>query len=473
MRSEAMMRIPRLRVVGPDEVSPAAARARAERGARRILALLTVCVASLTLLGLVMVLSASSITAFAQYGSSFLFFKRQLIYAAIGGLAAVATARIRYQAWQRAWVLLLGVTLVLLLMVLRSPAAVVAGGAARWIQIVGFSLQPSELAKFTVIAAAATILARNLKYLDDPVVWMVPLGVVVGPVAILILLQPDLGTALVIGLSVFILLFLAGVRLRSMFAMGLLGTLGGLALIMSRGYSQSRLLAFLHPWADPRNSGYQIVQSLIALGSGHLFGVGLGASRQKWMYVPNAHTDFIFAILGEELGLIGEIVVLLLFATVVYTGIRIAMRAPDSFGRLLAAGITAWLGFQALINLGAVTGLLPITGVPLPLLSFGGSSLITSLAAVGVLISIGRAELPVSQRGRGGAAGRSTNGGPHPTNGARHPSNGARHPSNGARHPANGARHPANGASPPASRTRHRHPANGDKRPKLPRGGRR
>jgi cell division protein FtsW len=160
---------------------------------------------------------------------------------------------------------------------------------------------------------------------------------------------------------------------------------------MSTSYMRLRFEAFLHPWSNPMTTGYQTIQSLIALGSGHLWGVGLGASRQKWMYVPNAHTDFIFAIMGEEVGLIGELVVLALFATLLFAGIRIAVRSPDAFGRLLATGIVTWLGVQTLVNLGGVTGLLPITGVPLPLLSYGGSSLIVTMGAVGVLASIARA----------------------------------------------------------------------------------
>jgi cell division protein FtsW len=399
MRSEAVMRPVHLRLVRRDEVSPAAARARAERSTRRALFALVASVSVLTMLGLVMVLSASSVSAFAQFGSSFLFFKRQLLYAAMGTTAALALARLPYQVWQRAWPPLLGLTIVLLVLVVRSPAAIVAGGAARWILVAGFSLQPSELAKFVVVSATAAVLTRHLSHLEDPVRWMIPLLALVGVVLLLILLQPDMGTAAIIALTVFVLLFVAGVRLRVLAVSFIVWASAGLALIMTRGYSHSRLLAFLHPWNDPRNSGYQIVQSLIALGSGRLFGVGLGASRQKWMYVPNAHTDFIFAIMGEELGLIGELVVLALFATVIVVGIRIAIKAPDTYGRLLAAGITSWLGLQALVNLGAVTGMLPITGVPLPFLSFGGSSLITSLAAVGVLISIGRAELAGVRRG--------------------------------------------------------------------------
>ncbi|HEX9236580.1 MAG TPA: putative lipid II flippase FtsW, partial [Actinomycetota bacterium] len=362
MRSEVAMRLPRLRVVQPGEVHPAIARAKAERGARRSLAILSISVAALTMIGLVMVLSASSVSAFAEYGSSFLFFKRQLLYAAIGTGAFLGGSRLRYQVWQRAWMPLLAVTVVLLLLVLHAPSAVIAGGAARWIQVGPVSVQPSELAKFAVVAAAAAILTRNLPYLDsEPLRWMVPMFFLVGGISLLILVQPDLGTMMILALTSFLLLFVAGARLRLLFTSAFLSVGAGMALILGEHYRRVRFFAFLHPWSDPRNTGYQIVQSLIALGSGHLFGVGLGASRQKWMYVPNAHTDFIFAIMGEELGLIGEIVVLGLFVALIYAGIRIALRAPDAFGRLLAAGITAWLGLQALVNLGAVTGILPIT----------------------------------------------------------------------------------------------------------------
>jgi cell division protein FtsW len=398
MRSEAVMRLPQLRVVGPTELTPAAARAKEERSARRLVLTLSGSVAGLTMLGLVMVLSASSVSAFAEYGSSFLFFQRQLVYAAFGTGVAVLASRIRYQVWQRMWLPLLGVTFVLLLLVLHPATGRVAGGSARWIEFGPITVQPSELAKFVLVAATAGILARNLRYLHDPVVWMVPLGIVVGTTSVLILLQPDLGTMMVIGLTVLLMMFVAGVRLRLLLASSSLAGLAGMLLIMGEGYRKARFLAFLHPWADPRNTGYQIVQSLIALGSGHLWGVGLGASRQKWMYVPNAHTDFIFSIMGEELGLAGELIVLGLFAAFVYAGVRIALRAPDAFGRLLAAGITMWLGLQALVNLGAVTGVLPITGVPLPFMSFGGSSLVVSLGAFGVLLSIARA----GSAGRGG-----------------------------------------------------------------------
>jgi cell division protein FtsW len=399
-----------LRVVDRDEVPPAVAQAMAERGVRRTLAVLAASTALLTGLGLIMVLSASSVSAFAAFGSSFLYFKRQLLYAGIGTVLALLAARMRYRTWQRAWPAMLAVTLVLLAMVLHPSVGTVAGGSARWIDLGAFSMQPSEGAKFVVVCAAAAILAANLKYLDETIRWAVPLGLILGALSILILLQPDLGTLTVIAVTVFLMLFVAGVRLRTLVLSFLATSAVGLSVIMSQRYMRIRLLSFLHPWADPRNSGYQLIQSLIALGSGHLFGVGLGASRQKWMYVPNAHTDFIFSIMGEELGLIGEIIVLGLFGALLYAGVRIALRAPDPFGRLLAAGITAWFGVQALVNLGGATGVLPITGVPLPFISFGGSSLVVSMAAVGVLLSIGRAELASVRTGPRPRSGRAARG---------------------------------------------------------------
>ena len=286
---------------------------------------------------------------------------------------------------------MLASTAVLLVAVLLPSAGTVVGGSARWIAVGSFSVQPSELAKLAVILAVSVILSRHAGHLDDTRRWGIPVLVITASVVGLIVLQPDLGTAMLIALSVFLLVFVAGVRLR-LLATWLVASLGaGMLLIMNAGYRRTRFLSFLHPWNDPRNTGYQIVQSLIALGSGRVFGVGLGASRQKWLYMPNAHTDFIFSILGEELGLLGELVVLALFGVLVYAGVRIAIRAPDTFGRLFAAGITAWLGTEALVNLGGATGVLPITGVPLPFVSFGGSSLIVSLVAVGALVSIGRA----------------------------------------------------------------------------------
>jgi cell division protein FtsW len=384
---------PRLRLVRPDEVPPAVARARADRGTRRTLAALTISAGALTVIGLVMVLSASSVAAYAQQGSSFFFFKRQIASAVVGLVAFFLAARMPYDGWRKAWGPLAGITLVLLVLVFHSATGQSGGGSARWIAFGPVTLQPSELAKFVVVIASAAILSKNARLVGDPLRMVAPLLLVVGPMVILIMLQPDLGTTMVVVAIVFLAVYVVGVRLRTLIMTFLLGTAAGLALIMSAGYRRTRFFAFLHPWEDPRNTGYQIVQSLMAFGSGHWAGVGLGASRQKWMYVPNAHTDFIFSILGEETGLIGEVIVIALFVVLAYAGVRIAVRAPDLFGRLLAAGITGWIAFQAVVNMGSVTGLLPITGVPLPFVSYGGSSLVVSMAAIGVLLSVGRASL--------------------------------------------------------------------------------
>src|SRR5437588_2767282 len=387
MASRAIDVRPRhLRLVRPADRTPAQVAASHSR----IVLLLIGSTAALTAIGLIMVLSASSVSSYARYGSSFLFFKRQAMFAGAGTGFLVVPSRMRYAVWQRLAVPLLGLSVILLLLVLHPGAGTVAGGSARWIALGPVTIQPSEIAKLAVIAFAATILTRKWKTLHRPMHLMLPLVPVVGLVAILIMMQPDMGTTLIILGSVGTVVFVAGARMKHLMTTALAGGGLGLLLVMTEGYRKARLLSFLHPQADPTNRGYQLLQSLIALGSGGWFGVGLGQSRQKWMYVPNAHTDFIFSILGEELGLIGELVVIALFGVLMYAGIRIALHAPDRFGRFLAAGIVGWLGLQTLVNLGAVTGLLPVTGVPLPFVSFGGSSLVVTLAAVGILVNIGR-----------------------------------------------------------------------------------
>jgi len=375
-----------LRLVEPGERSPAT---RAERN-DRVITLLVGSTATLTLLGLIMVLSASSVEAYARFGSSFLFFNRQVVYAVVGSLAMAVTMRMHHRAWQRLCVPMLLVSVALLALVLLPGFGTVAGGSARWIELGPVTIQPSEFAKLAVIAFGAALLSRRWERIHDLRQMTLPLLPVVGVVCGLILLQPDLGTAIIVMASVFVLLLAAGARMRHLLVGAAATSSLGLALIYVEGYRWSRFVSFLNPWADPQGNGYQVIQSLIALTSGGVFGVGLGASRQKWQYVPNAHTDFIYSIIGEELGLLGMLLVLVLFGILVYAGIRVALAAPDAFSRLLAAGIIGWIGAQALINLGAVTGLLPITGVPLPFVSFGGSSLVVSLMAVGILASIAR-----------------------------------------------------------------------------------
>jgi cell division protein FtsW len=360
-----------------------------ERGHPAVL--LAIAVATLVMLGLVMILSASSVSAFADYGSPFMFFNRQLMWAAIGVGGYIVFARFDYKRLRGKGALFMTGCVLLLAAVLVPGVGITVGGSARWLGAGPFSFQPSEFTKLALVLLAADIFSRrserSLRYFTRTAFPMLP---VLGLLGLLVMLQPDMGTTMLLGIIGFGVMFVAGAPLRYIVPVGLGG--GGLAVLgaLAEPYRRERVMAFLDPWKDPLNTGYQTIQSLIALGSGGWFGVGLGASRQKWSYIPNSHTDFIFAILGEEMGLVGTLTVLGLFAFVIYLGIRIARTAPDRFGMLLASGITLWIGAQGLINMAAVTAAAPITGVPLPLVSFGGSSLVISLIAMGILTNVAR-----------------------------------------------------------------------------------
>jgi cell division protein FtsW len=338
-----------------------------------------------------MILSASSVSSFATYGSSFMFFKRQLIWAALGVGFFVLFAQVDYRRLRGVSYLLVLAVMGLLVAVLVPGLGTVAGGSSRWLALGPLSFQPSEVAKLALILFAADVFSRKEeKKLQELSHTMLPLVPVLGGLTLLVIMQPDMGTTLVLGCIGLGILFVAGSPLRYVFPLGGAGLLLAIAAAFSEDYRRARVLAFLDPWADPLNTGYQTIQSLMAMGSGGWFGLGLGASRQKWSYIPNAHTDFIYAILGEEMGLLGTLSVLGMFAFLAYLGIRIARSAPDRFGTLVATGITVWIAFQALVNIGAVTAALPVTGVPLPLVSFGGSSLVVSLIAMGILTNIAR-----------------------------------------------------------------------------------
>lgn len=358
-----------------------------ERGHPAVL--LAITVATLVMLGLVMILSASSVSAFADYGSPFMFFKKQLLWAAIGVAGFVFFARFDYKKLKGRGALAMVVCGLMLGAVLVPGIGITVGGSARWIGAGPLSFQPSEFAKLALILFVADVFARKresrLRFFAETAMPVLP---ALGFVALLVMLQPDMGTTMLLGLIAFGMMFVAGAPLKYIFPLGIAG--GALAVFaaLAEPYRRARVTAFLDPWQDPLNTGYQTIQSLIALGSGGWFGVGLGASRQKWSYIPNSHTDFIFAILGEEMGLFGTLSVVGLFAFLIYLGVRIARAAPDRYGMLLASGITLWIGAQALVNMGAVTAAAPITGVPLPLVSFGGSSLVISLMAMGLLTNI-------------------------------------------------------------------------------------
>jgi cell division protein FtsW len=360
----------------------------------------TATVAVLNVVGLVMILSASSVAALSNYGSSWYFFNRQLAWALVGAAAFVVMSRVDYHRWRKASPVILFGTLIALFVVLIPGIGIMVDGSRRWLGVGSMlRVQPSEIAKVALLLFAADVLARRADSLHNWYAWR-PVLLVFGALSALVLLEPDLDSTIVLGLITFALLLAAGVRTRHLVNLAGIGI--GLATILaiSAPYRRARVFAFLDPWSDTSNTGYQIAQSLIALGSGGVSGVGLGAGRAKWLFLPNAHTDFIFAIIGEELGLVGCLAVLGLFAGFGLCGFHIAKHAPDRFGALLAAGVTTWIVGQAVINLGAVVGMLPVSGITLPFLSAGGSSLVVAMAAAGMLANVARQAVPAAARAR-------------------------------------------------------------------------
>jgi cell division protein FtsW len=353
---------------------------------------LAVLVGALCVFGLVMVGSASPIISLGLYGSPWAILIRQAMYMGVGACALFLFARMDYRKWRKVRGPLVVVTMGLLVVVLVPHLGVSAGGSSRWIGFGMLQLQPSELMKLALAVFAADLLTRRANPAADPKMVMVPVLAVLGISGVLILKQPDMGTALVLACIAFGILFMGGVPMAPI--MKLLGALAALALIagLADPYRRDRILSFLNPGGNKSGTGYQVWQSLIGLGSGHIFGLGLGGGREKYGTLPNAHTDFIFSVVGEELGLIGAFVLLALFFALAWYGLRAATAAPDRFGSLLAVGITTWITSQAVINIGAVVGVLPVTGIPLPFISFGGSSLIVTMAAVGILINIAAQE---------------------------------------------------------------------------------
>ena len=351
--------------------------------------LLGMVTAILVTVGLVMILSSSSVASFASSGSSFVYFQRQALWVLIGFVGYVAAVRTDYRKLRKLGYPAMALACVLLVLVMVPGVGVNISGSSRWINLGPISFQPSEFAKLALTLFLAEAYVRKKEDLfSDFAHTAMPFLPGLGILVILVMAQPDLGTTMVLSFIGIGMLFIAGAPLRYVLPMGAGGTVLAIGAALSADYRRARVLAFLDPWADPLNTGYHTIQSLIAVGSGGWFGLGLGASRQKWMYVPNAHTDFIFAILAEEMGLVGSLTVIGLFSFLAYLGIKTAQRAPDRFGMLVASGITIWVSMQAFVNMGAVTGSLPITGVPLPLVSFGGTSLLFTLIGMGILTNI-------------------------------------------------------------------------------------
>ena len=342
----------------------------------------------LVVIGLVMVLSASSVQSEREFGSTWSYFLRQSIWTAIGLVALTIVSRIDYRRWRPLIPLLLFLSIGLLFVVLVPGFGTRVNGARSWLVFGPIRLQPAELVKLALLLFCADLLAKRAAILDDAMMTLGPIVIVVGITAFLMMLQPDLGSTMVMGAIVVSVLFVGGIPLARLVGLVSAGTAASVALALSEPYRRDRLLAFLHPSKDPTNTGYQINQSLMGVATGKLFGVGLGESRAKWGFLPNAHTDFIFAIIAEELGLVGALLVIGLFLAFAVVGTRAALQAPDRFGTLVAAGITAWILAQAFVNIGGVVGILPITGLTLPFVSFGGTSMVVTMAACGLLLNI-------------------------------------------------------------------------------------
>lgn len=361
--------------------------------------ILLIAVILLLSLGLIMVLSASSPTSLAETGDdSYAYFNKQAMFAVVGVIFMLIISKIDYRYWKKFYKIAYVVSIILLLMVVIPKIGVEAGGAKRWINL-GVQFQPSEVAKIGLIIFYASYLTDHKDELKDfKKGFLKPLAYLIPVVLILILIQDHLSATIIIVLVVGIMMLVAGVKMRYFATCGTgIAVLGAAALYLMAKFTNkgafrfARLTSFLNPWADKQGDGWQVIQSLYAIGSGGLFGVGLGNSKQKYLYISEPHTDFIFAVLAEELGFVGCAIVIILFGIFIWRGVLAAMKAPDMFGSLVAVGITSLIGLQAIINIAVVTSSMPVTGMPLPFFSYGVTSLLILLCSVGLLLNISRA----------------------------------------------------------------------------------
>ncbi|OYD06620.1 stage V sporulation protein E [Paludifilum halophilum] len=341
-------------------------------------------------IGVIMVYSASAAYAQDKFGDSFFYAKRQMLFAALGVFLMMLISRLDPELFYRWAKPGLFICFALLVLVLIPGVGVLRNGARSWLGIGAFGIQPSEFTKLGIIL----FLSRYLSIHADRVQTfskglLAPLGIA-GAAFVLIMLQPDLGTGTVMMGTALVLVYAAGARIKHLVGLSLAGVLAFAGLVLAAPYRIARITAFLNPWQDPLGAGYQLIQSLFAIGPGGLVGLGLGMSRQKHLYLPEPHTDFIFSILAEELGFLGAGTAIVLFAVLVWRGLKVAITVPDLFMSLIAAGVTGMIVIQAVINIGVVSGAFPVTGITLPFLSYGGSSLTLTLMAVGLLLNLSR-----------------------------------------------------------------------------------
>jgi cell division protein FtsW len=348
----------------------------------------------LLFIGIVMILSASTTVSYKQFSNQYIIFLRQLMFAGIGVVIMMAISRLPkvfFFKWSKA---ALWISIVLLVLVLIPSIGISVAGQRNWISLWGpFRLQPSEIAKLTLIVWGSVVLSKQIR--SKVTTWqnlLVPVFPVGAIIAILVILEGDLGTALIIGPILLSLFFAVGAPVKLFTWSAMAGLLGILLLSIQEGYRVQRFLSWINPSAENQDAGWQVMHGKYALASGGWTGIGLGASKEKWGWLPAAHTDFIFAVVGEELGLIGTLIVLVLIGTIAYVALTLARKTNDLFTKLIATSVMAWIVVQSIINVGAVLGLLPVTGVPLPLVSYGGSSLVFTMSAIGVLMAVLRAE---------------------------------------------------------------------------------
>lgn len=351
-------------------------------------AVLLLMVVALTSFGIVMVYSASSVMAAKNFHDGAYFLKRQGIFALVGFTAAICAMRIDYQLWRKMAVPLLFVSLILLIAVLIPGIGAKVKGASRWIRLPGFNLQPSEFTKIALILYLAYSIDKKQDRIRSLSAGFLPYITVLMILLALLLKQPDMGAALTLAAVTILMLFAAGTRLVFIIGSGMMVLPFVAYLIINSSYRMKRIKAFMNPEQDPTGIGWQIIQSKYAFGAGGIFGQGLGEGKQKLFYLPEAHTDFILSVVGEELGFIGVVIIIGMFFILIQRAMRIAMAAQDTFGRFLALGIAVLFAIEAAVNMGVVTGLLPTKGLALPFLSYGGSSLVVSLFAVGILLNI-------------------------------------------------------------------------------------
>ena len=355
---------------------------------KKIDKLILICVIIISLFGLLMIYSSSSIWAEYKFNDPYKFLKTQSIFLIIGYLIIYIISKIPYKLYQKYSNIIILISIVLLILVLIPGIGTIRNGSRSWFGIGSLGIQPSEFAKLGIIIFTSKYLSNNK--IKDIKSSVLPILSIVLLIFGLIMLQPDFGTGMIIVVTIIVLLFISGVKMKFFIKLGFLGLLGIIGLILIAPYRLKRIISFINPWADPLGSGFQIIQSLYAIGPSGLLGTGLGNSIQKHFYLPEPQTDFIFSIISEELGFMGVLIISTLFITIIYRGLNISIKQEDNFAKYLSFGLTFSLAFQTILNLMVVVGLIPITGVTLPFLSYGGSSLLISMTNIGILLNISK-----------------------------------------------------------------------------------